>query len=462
MVWNKTKDVMKEFVEHMQDENIISYASNCGHAGWKHPTDPNGQIYVGHKVGDKIVCVLMVGALLFMNGWHRAEQVRPKEDETNESIRRHLRCAIVHMFSAVLNESVCKSQWATFYAWHIMQEFEKDDAFKGGSIKKGKCGRNIFSNVQIRELDLNADVKAWLGKNSKLEEAIQKIKGNTLCTDRWRKEWSLEEILGHGNIDDSPRSTIAQIMHGLQHPMTEIFKDIGKQAEQTIQQRAQAKTGKSANDGKNGQAATNGATPPPKVPAAEKDNGKASTTSPSGEGVGRTDPPKKPEPPPPKKPEAPPVKVPEQPKVTIPDSKEDNKKADTPSSPSSAGRNDPSTGADGTQPQAPASPVLPARPPPPPPPSTPSTPTPGPQGGAEEAGKDGAQGPPGQAGSGTGQAGTGSTGNIGCQGSEGTSSSVSVSCGTYTGPGLEAPNIPAGITVTVPDATSGPEKPNVE
>ncbi|KJP86080.1 hypothetical protein AK88_04271 [Plasmodium fragile] len=65
--------------------------------------------------------------------------------------------------------------------------------------------------------------------------------------------------------------------------------------------------------------------------------------------------------PPPKKPEVPPVKVPEQPKVTSADSKDENKKADTPSSPSSAGRNDSTAGTDG-QPHVPASPVLPQAP----------------------------------------------------------------------------------------------------
>ncbi|KJP88320.1 hypothetical protein AK88_01936 [Plasmodium fragile] len=312
MVWNKTKEIMEEFVQYMETAEIISYATPCGNAGWQLPSDPTDQAYVGQTVGDKIVCVLMVGALLFMNGWHTAKHSRPQEDATNASIRQHLLCAIVHMFSAVLNESVCKSQWGTFYAWKIMDELAGEGGFLGGSIKKGTCGRNIFSDVQIRELDLNTDVKAWLGQNSKLKEAIQKIKGNTLCTDRWGTGWSLDEILGHGNIDDSPRSPIAQIMHGLQHPMTEVFKGLKQQVEERIEQRQQAKTGKSATDGKNGQAAKNPATASPQAPpgtkpaeagGGDKNGHKPSSTSPSGAagtspGSGRSDPAPAPQPPP--------------------------------------------------------------------------------------------------------------------------------------------------------------------
>ncbi|KJP85118.1 hypothetical protein AK88_02515 [Plasmodium fragile] len=267
MVWEKTKDVMEEFVEYMQNEHILLYASNCGHAGWEHPDYQDGLQRVGHKVGDKIICVLMVGALYYMNGWHTAQHIRQQEDATNASIREHLRCIIVHMFSQVLNESVCRSKWATFYAWHIMEQLGKVGGFSQGLIQRGKCGRNISAHLKIRELELNAQVKQWLGQNSKLKEAIQKIQGKALCTTPWQEEWSIDEILGHGNIDDSPRPEIAQIMHGLKAGMAEVFKGIKQDVEHGIEKRAQAKKDNLAKDDKRGQAATKPATPSPHGPS---------------------------------------------------------------------------------------------------------------------------------------------------------------------------------------------------
>ncbi|KJP85190.1 hypothetical protein AK88_05184 [Plasmodium fragile] len=243
MVWNKTKEVMAEFVDYMQNDDIISYATPCGNAGWEHQKYPAGVRGVGQTVGDKIVCVLMVGALYFMNGWNRAEQVRPKEDATNESIREHLRCIIVHMFSQVLHESVCRSRWATLYAWYSMVEFGQGDGVGGGLIKKGTCGRNISSDVQIREVKLNEKVKLWLGQNSTLKKAIHKITGNTLCKTPWQDEWNLEDILGKGqaNVADAGRLRIVTMVKNLEGEMRELLTAIGKQVQQEVRDREDAK-----------------------------------------------------------------------------------------------------------------------------------------------------------------------------------------------------------------------------
>ncbi|KJP84943.1 hypothetical protein AK88_05421 [Plasmodium fragile] len=185
-----------------------------------------------------------------------------------------------------------------------MEQLGKHGGWGRGLIQQGTCGRKISSDLQIRELKLNAEVKKWLGQNSKLKEAIQKIKGNTLCTTPWKDAWKLDDILGNGNTEDKERSQIVEIVHGLQDTMKEIFKDIGKQAEQTIQKREQAKKanlGKAGhlgaegnklerrrrdehthdnyrpfrtNDGKNGHAATTAANTPPGEPPAEEANKK--------------------------------------------------------------------------------------------------------------------------------------------------------------------------------------------
>ncbi|KJP84947.1 hypothetical protein AK88_05425 [Plasmodium fragile] len=270
MVWNKTKEVMAEFVDYMERDDITLYASNCDNKGWEHQNYPAGVRGVGQTVGDKIVCVLMVGALFFMNGWTSTESTRQREDDTSERIRAHLLCAIVHMFSQVLHESVCRSRWGIFYAWYSMEQMDTGPgSFPAGLIKKGTCGRNISSDVQIRDLELNAEVKKWLGQNSTLKKAITRVQGHALCTTRWQDAWSIDEILGNGTIQDTQGLPIAPIVHELKEGINELFTEIGKQAADSIEKREQVKKAQLEKDDKNGQErASNAATQAPAKPVA--------------------------------------------------------------------------------------------------------------------------------------------------------------------------------------------------
>ncbi|KJP86095.1 hypothetical protein AK88_04286 [Plasmodium fragile] len=246
MVWEKTKDVMQEFVLYMDTAEITSYAANCDNAAWDHHKNPTaGSIYFGQTVGDKIICVLMAGALFFMNGWTITQSTRSTEDEISERIREHLRCAIVHMFSAVLDESVCPGMRGTFYAWKTMERMDTGDGgFPEGLIKRGICGRELSSNLQIRQLDLNTKVKQWLRQDSRLKGVIQKIKGNALCTKRWQDAWNLEDILGNGNTQDTQALQIAPIVDELKKGINDLLTELGKKVDQDVKNRQQAKNRK--------------------------------------------------------------------------------------------------------------------------------------------------------------------------------------------------------------------------
>ncbi|KJP85106.1 hypothetical protein AK88_05258 [Plasmodium fragile] len=299
MVWNKTKDVMKDFVDYMESDDIIPYAANCDNKGWEHYAHENGAKLVTQKVGDRIVCVLMVGALYFMNGWHRAEQVRTKEEAITENIREHLRCIIVHMFSEVLNESVCKSTWGTYYAWHTVKEMEHGTGgVSGGLIQQRKCGRDLVAHGNIGGLRLNAAVKEWLQANSTLQQRLQNVKGTNTCQTKWQKGWKIADFLNNENMEHKDTLGITEIVKGLKEGMTDIFREIRKQVEQDVKKRQHAKNRKSATDGKNGQAASEAATPSKDTSAdkAKKDQDQGSTTSsdtasgtPGQESVGTTD-----------------------------------------------------------------------------------------------------------------------------------------------------------------------------
>ncbi|KJP85158.1 hypothetical protein AK88_05201 [Plasmodium fragile] len=254
---------MHEFVNYMDGDDMISYAANCDNTGWEHPHGSPGHRYVGHTVGDTIVCVLMVGALFFMNGWSLQERDRHKEDDINETIREHLLCAIVHMFSEVLNESVCPSPRGTFYAWYSMGKMgDGRGGWGDGLIKEGICGRAVVAHGKVGHIELNAEVKKWLQGNSALQNRIQQVKGTNTCRTPWQKEWRIEKFLNSENMGDTTGSQIFQIVHDLKQGMTDIFREIREEVDESIEQREQARKKNFANDGKSGEPATKAATTP--------------------------------------------------------------------------------------------------------------------------------------------------------------------------------------------------------
>ncbi|KJP88321.1 hypothetical protein AK88_01937 [Plasmodium fragile] len=306
MVWAKTTEVMKEFVEYMHEDNIILYASNCDNTGWEHYAYERGEQLVTQKVGDRIVCVLMAGALFFMNWGSHAHPVSEQEDDTSAKITEHLRCIIAHMFSEVLNESVCRSRWGIFYAWYSMQQLGAEDGFKGGLIQQRKCGKDIFPNGNIGKIELNAKVKKWLAEDSRLKRRLQKVKATNTCRTPWQQGWKIAEFLDKEHTKHKDDLGITQIVHELKEGMKDIFKEIATQVEQGIQKREEANTGKSANDGKNGQTAITAATTPPAPTGGEKE--KKNEDSSNREVVT-------------KKSEVPPATVPEVPKKDVPEKK---------------------------------------------------------------------------------------------------------------------------------------------
>ncbi|KJP85008.1 hypothetical protein AK88_05363 [Plasmodium fragile] len=246
MVWEKTKDVMKEFVDYMEGDEIILYATACDNTAWERPDHPNeipeyGPVHVSHR----IVCVLMVAALFFMNGWHTAALGKTPGNDINDKIREHLLCAIVHMFSEVLNESVCRSEWGTFYAWKIMEKTGGKGGFVGGLIQQGKCRRQLVEDLQIRKLHLNAEVKKWLQQDSRLHRVIQKIRRHTPCKTPWKKGWKIADIWNREDTENNDTLGITQIVADLKEGVQEILQELGTNVQESIAKRQQDKKRKS-------------------------------------------------------------------------------------------------------------------------------------------------------------------------------------------------------------------------
>ncbi|KJP84881.1 hypothetical protein AK88_05487 [Plasmodium fragile] len=434
-LWQDTQAQLQKFIQHLNEDGMDDmYSANCNNTPWQHPDYPTETTDAVPSMGDIIICTLMTRALWFANGWSKAPDTDMEDDSGgNRELKDFIRCGIVNMFMHLLEESACNSPSGISYAWHTMQHMNHVQLFGGNLIHAGTCHRAMGTDIQVHGWSMKKSIKQWLRAHDSIRTTIKNASVSTNCS---RKIGELPtQGPGAKNTEngDKVHEHVVGAAKNLSTGLATIFREIKKAVKAS---------------GSNGEQPQS---PMPDSPSEDSDDDDVMDDDEDDDDEddeGHEDDANA------KKTQAPPVKVPEVQKEVVTEKKDQNNKADTPSSPSSAGRNDSTAGPDG-QPQAPASPVLPARPPPPPPPR-PSTPTPGPQGGEQEAGTDGAPGPPAQAGSAQGEAGTGSTGHVGCQGSGVTSSSVSVSCGTHTGPGLSPPNIPAGITVIVQDATSGP------
>ncbi|KJP84815.1 hypothetical protein AK88_05550 [Plasmodium fragile] len=112
----------------------------------------------------------MVGALYFMNEdtWRlrRGTMLVSNDDELKE----YVRCAIVNMYMEILKESSCGGDWGLWYAWYTMKQME--DGIRGGLITTGKCGHEVFENIQTKEFDMAEKIKDWLKKNPSLTDKI--------------------------------------------------------------------------------------------------------------------------------------------------------------------------------------------------------------------------------------------------------------------------------------------------
>ncbi|KJP85159.1 hypothetical protein AK88_05202 [Plasmodium fragile] len=170
---------LKQFVEHMEHDDIDSYAANCKNTGYTR--EGGGKDFFKHNEGDELMCKLMTGALFFMNAnsWtkRRGHMVVSNDDELKE----YVRCAIVNIFMYILLESPCRSQMGVYYAWETVTKMEAD---MPGLITKGTCQRGVFTDIQTKEFDMEQMIKNWLQNNATVKGKIEAPAIKSKCTQR--------------------------------------------------------------------------------------------------------------------------------------------------------------------------------------------------------------------------------------------------------------------------------------
>ncbi|KJP84883.1 hypothetical protein AK88_05489, partial [Plasmodium fragile] len=201
-LWIDIKAVLDKFVEHMEDDIVQHFASNCLNKGYTYPQKGNRPIVA--NVGDRIMCTLMTGASYFLNGWSSKSASWEDHSSNKKELEQYIRCAVANIFMYILNESPCKSDMGVYYAWHTVKKME---AHMGGLLTQRKCRKGLFADIQIEEFDMQTQITTWSENNKRLTDKIGGQGIDSTC----RK--SLAELDGatqgiypmHGQIELQPQ-----------------------------------------------------------------------------------------------------------------------------------------------------------------------------------------------------------------------------------------------------------------
>ncbi|KJP89614.1 hypothetical protein AK88_00825 [Plasmodium fragile] len=326
-LWTDIKAELEQFVEYMERDHLDSYAVNCLHVGYTRPG--HGDIAFEANVGDRIMCTLMTRALFFMNGWPTQFASTENKDSNSAELKEHIRCAVANIFMHILLASPCKGTMGTYYAWDIVHELE---TVWPGLLTKGKCQRGVFTQIKIQEVDMQTQITTWLENNNRLTDKIRGHAIQSTCRQRLvhfdGATQGTYPMHGDSELQPQEKTLIQTLSQDLKLIVADVKTEVMQKARENGESTDPIEDAGSRviaedesetmvpNPGTSGKPATpRGSGPQPstpdttkqahstpekphKGPVAEKDKGKGSTTSQSGEGVGRTAPPKKPEPPP--------------------------------------------------------------------------------------------------------------------------------------------------------------------
>ncbi|KJP88229.1 hypothetical protein AK88_02176 [Plasmodium fragile] len=266
-LWDDIITVLEAFVKFLetfeQDGLMETWATSCNDAAYtdRYILDPN------HK--ERTMCRLMLGALMFKNGWRGAQQDIAAWGE-DAALMQFVQCAIVSIYMYYLLEINCGQRKGVDQAFTIMSGLER--GFPSLGMPVNACRWETHDATGLGTTKIKPGIRSWLSENEYMSGKIAAIRHRAHCAQGSQaKEKARSQV--------SPETIKREILDKL--------GDLKKEVQTKKQEYEQA--GRSPSSLKNSDAA--------------KDKGKASTTSQSGEGVGRTAPPKTPAPPPPPPPE---------------------------------------------------------------------------------------------------------------------------------------------------------------
>ncbi|KJP86100.1 hypothetical protein AK88_04291 [Plasmodium fragile] len=330
---------LEEFIQHMEkmEPNMDALGSNCNNYGWQHWADQAASPRVGHNEGDRIPCKFMTIALYFLKRWSHNAGLHDDEKTNDMKLKGYMRCAVVHMFTEILFEYVCRRKWGTFYAWYSVHGMMQDGGIKT-SAAATECAMDRLMDITRGTWSMSEEIKEGLRNNATLKSMLRRNKMENACQKKIKPEQTKDNRPLDSNRQTDKASGKIRVEErlntGLKTVLKKVQKEIsrkgGTDPDETDSDEEDTMSDNEEADEQNTEIAGGKYT--------NSNNRHMNTHTP---GTNSAQPPK--------------------PAL-----------ADT-----GGGRSQSESTPTGSaqQPQAPASPVLPARPPPPPPPSTPSTPS---------------------------------------------------------------------------------------
>ncbi|KJP85048.1 hypothetical protein AK88_05318 [Plasmodium fragile] len=177
-----------EFMQHMGDSSMIeAYGSNCNNDDphyWAQRKSAGQGSKVMMTREDKIVCMLMTGALSFVNGWGTRAKYKEGTSADDRKADEFIKCALANIYMYTLEETRSDAKWGIDYAWYLMKGMEvsemdnliKDEKCKKGAQEYGKGPNDQIKN-RIRSLLKSKDatfnrIKEDAVENEKVQEVI--------------------------------------------------------------------------------------------------------------------------------------------------------------------------------------------------------------------------------------------------------------------------------------------------
>ncbi|KJP85075.1 hypothetical protein AK88_05297 [Plasmodium fragile] len=184
----------------MGDSSMIeAYGSNCNNDD-PHYWEQRKSAGQGSKVmmtrEDKIVCMLMTGALAFVNGWGTVGKPRQGIAADEKKAETFIKCALANMYMYILEETRCDAKWGIDYAWYAMNKLE--GLHLENLIKEQKCKRGADEYGKKADARIRGRIKNFLKSNGGMFAGIQ---GGTVKTECETKLTTHKEEEGKGHTE---------------------------------------------------------------------------------------------------------------------------------------------------------------------------------------------------------------------------------------------------------------------
>ncbi|KJP85427.1 hypothetical protein AK88_04930 [Plasmodium fragile] len=235
--------LLEQFMTAMMEMDLDSYAKACDNEYWQHPSEHGKPEQVPRRMnntGERVKCRLMTGALYFLNGWGRNLPGQERTFSGEEELRQYITCAIVNMFTYILDESKCGTNWGTYYAWYAMQNLTW--GLPNNAVEQGTCRHGEFEDVKRGKWSMRQVIHEWFKKEA---ETLQKLGGSEI-TEECKKDARADNRKSTKGARSDANTTRTVIEEHIEKKLKEGLKDILGQVKEGVKETVRELRGEGA------------------------------------------------------------------------------------------------------------------------------------------------------------------------------------------------------------------------